>query len=344
MILSASSDRRGALFGALAVGCAATLFTPPASGADPPPAAVPDPAAEALFHSGRQLVERGNWDAGCPKFEASLALYLSASTLLNLARCHEHYGKLASAWATYKRALVVNRETPGEERRSALEDVAKRGLAALEPRLPKLRIVIPIAPEGLKVTRNEQYIPLAMLGTTFPVDPGEHRIVVRAPGYRTERRTVTALERKTKRVEIPLILGDGGEGEDGASAGVVSGGHVVPTWSLIVGAGGLALLTAGAIFRVDQAMVEGFQEGKCDGDVLTKCPPGYMPAEDNARKNRDFALFVGLGGAGALAVSAAVVGMVIGPPGKPKPAADPAIAARAWVAPDGAGALLGGRF
>ncbi len=307
--------------------------------------AVPDPAAAALFHSGRELVEKGDWAAGCPKFEASLALYMSASTLLNIARCHEHDGKIASAWSTYKRALVVNRETPGEERRKALEALAEKGIASLSPRLPKLRVVIPVAPEGLQVTRNGQYVPLAMLGTTIPVDPGEHRIVARAPGHRTEQRTVTVTEAKTERVEIALILGEGGSDQEGEGGTARAGGVVVPTWSLIVGGGGLALLTAAGIFRVDQALIEGRQDGICGGDVVSGCPASYAPEADNARKNRDFGLFVGLGGAGVIALGAAIIGSVVeSSPSDPKASAEPEVSARAWVGPGWAGASLVGRF
>ncbi|MCK6588037.1 MAG: PEGA domain-containing protein [Polyangiaceae bacterium] len=330
---ASSRLRCGAALGAMLAGLLGALE----ASADPPQSPVPDPAAEALFRSGRDLVEKGDWAAGCPKFEASLELYISASTLLNIARCHEHHNKLASAWAAYRRALVVNKETPGVERRNALEEVARKGLAALEPRLPKLRIVIPVAPERLEVTRNGQYVPLGMLGTSIPVDPGEHTIQVRAPGYRTERRSVKVAEGKTARIEIALILGEGGDDFEG-DANARSSGNFIPTWSIAVGAGGLALLTAAAIFRVDQALIEGRQHGICHGDVENRCPPTYVPDADNARKNRDFGLFVGLGSAGVLALGAAVIGAALSSPEEDE------FSAGAFVGPEGGGASLHGRF
>src|SRR5262245_41876693 len=84
-----------------------------------------DPAAaEALYKTGRDLVAKGDWDGGCPKFDASMALDPVASTLLNIAKCNEHYGRLAQAWADYKRAIVLNQETQGAERRKTLADIA----------------------------------------------------------------------------------------------------------------------------------------------------------------------------------------------------------------------------
>jgi hypothetical protein len=331
-------SRRGAALGALGAGLFVSLY----AGAAAAQSVVPDAAAEALFRSGRELVEKGDWAAGCPKFEASLELYLSASTLLNIARCHEHNGKIASAWATYRRALVVNKETPGAERKKALEEVAQTGLAALEPRLPKLRIVIPVAPERLKVTRNDQYVPLAMLGTSIPVDPGVHTIEARAPGYRTERRSVKVAEGATERVEIALIVAEGGGDPKDEERGR-AGGHSIPTWSIGVAAGGLALLTAAAVFRVDQALIEGKQQGICHGDVENRCPSTYIPDADNSRKNRDFGLFVGFGSAGVVALGAAVVGAIVGS-SSAQAGGGAELSAGAWISPGRAGASLQGRF
>jgi len=45
-----------------------------------------------------------------------------------------------------RRALVLNRETPGARRRARLDDVAKEIVERLEPRLPRLVVV---RPEGV---------------------------------------------------------------------------------------------------------------------------------------------------------------------------------------------------
>src|SRR3954468_15943585 len=109
---------------ACAFSVAALLVT--SSAALAAPAQQTDPAAaESLFKTARALLDKGDWAAACPKFEASLALNPSASTAINIARCHEHDGKLATAWEDYNRALVLNRETKGAERQRQLEEVAK---------------------------------------------------------------------------------------------------------------------------------------------------------------------------------------------------------------------------
>ena len=91
---------------------------------------------------------------------------------------------------------------------------------------------------------------------------------------------------------------------------VPGGGHV-PTWAWISGGLGLAALGASAVFRADQMYVEGQLQAICHGDLLRGCPP--QSERDltpyNEQKNRDFALFLGLGVAGVAALGAGVIGI-----------------------------------
>jgi hypothetical protein len=294
---------------------------------------VPDPAAAALFSAGRDLVDKGNWKDGCAKFEASMILFPAASTLLNIARCYEHEGKLALAWSAYQRALVINRETQGEERKKALEEVARKGLAKVEPRLPRIKIVMRGAsPSGMRITHNGKDVPQAMLGTVLPVDPGPQSVNAEAPGYAPFSRTVDVQEGKL--VDVTIDFKPEGRAP--------SGGKRIPVWAWAAGGGGVALLAASAVFRVDQAFVEGKQAGYC-GDDLKRCPPVsvYRPDDDNARKNRDNALFLALGGVGVAALSVGIVGIALAPSGSKS---DTSAYVVPLLGPGAAGAQIGGRF
>ncbi|MDI1447375.1 hypothetical protein [Polyangium sp. 6x1] len=312
----------------------ASIALAPLRAAEAQSASVPDPAAAALFQAGRDLLDRGNWKEGCAKFEASMILYPAASTLLNIARCYEHEGKLALAWSAYQRAIVLNRETQGEERKRALEDVAQKGLAKIEPRLPRIKIAVSGgAPAGLRVTHNGKDVPVAMLGTVIPVDLGPQSISADAPGYEPFAKTVDVTEGKVVDVAIALRTDE-----------EAAGGRRIPIWAWAAGGAGIALLAGAAAFRIDQAYVEGKQAGICDGDVTKHCPSEavYDPADDNARKNRDSGLFIGLGIGGVAALSAAVVGIVMAP--KTGASRTAKLTTWPWVGPDGAGAGIGGRF
>jgi hypothetical protein len=316
--------------------CAGILLASSVSRADPP---ADDPVgAEALFKAARQLVDAGDWAGGCKKFEASLALHGSASTALNIARCHEHDGKVASAWEDYHRALTLNGETKGADRRKGLEDLAKKGIAALEPRLPKLRVTIGSPPAGLHVQRDGKDVPTAALGDALPADPGPHEVTATAPGYRAWTRTITLQEGKTETVDLSLEALPPGAGAAARSA------PGVPLWAWITGGAGVALAGVGAYFLADDVSAIHALRSNCRAVTGgTYCVPGYSPEPDDARKDRDLPLAIALGGAGVVAIGAAVVGIVRGrskPPGGPAegPTAAP------WIAPGVAGATLSGRF
>lgn len=292
-------------------------------------------AAQALFKTARQLVDKGNYAEGCPQFAASFELYPSASTMLNVAQCHEHDGKLASAWEAYNQALTLNHETKGEERRKGLEDLAKKGIAALEPRLPRLLITIKAPPPGLKVQRDGKDLPTAALSAALPADPGAHQIEASAPGYRDESRSVTLEPGKTATVEITLQPAAPGGKDTTASPSK-------PVWPWIVGAGGVALTGAAVFFLVDDlGAIHALRDNCRDVPGGTYCPSSYDYQADNARKNRDLPLFIGLGSAGVLALGAAIYGLASTRKSDAEP---PKTTALPWVVPGGAGATVGGRF
>lgn len=301
--------------------------------------AATDPvAAEALFKAGRDLIKKGDYAAGCPKFEASLRLNPTASTMLNIARCQEHEGKLAMAWASYNRARTLNDETKGAERRRELDAVATKGLAALEPRLPKLRVALARKPPGLKVMRGDKEILPAALGEAIPVDPGDYEVSASAPGYKAVKRSVTLNEGKTETVEIAL------EPDTTAPSPDAEGGGV-PVWAWVTGGAGIAMVGVGIYFLVDDLNAISDLRASCSTSWNgTYCASGYDYASDNARKNRDFGLFLGLTGAGILAIGAATVGILTAPSAGGPEAEKAGTAVIPWIGPEGAGATISGRF
>jgi hypothetical protein len=297
-------------------------------------------AAEALFNDARRRVEAGDYAGGCPKFADSMALYPTTSTALNLARCHEHAGELAAAWDAYHAALAHNGETRDARRRKGLEALARDGLAALEPRLPRLRVVVEDGPPGLAVTRDGQPVPVSALGESVPVDPGAHRIEATAPGHRPLRRTVDLREGETESVALKLapIRADEPDAKRGKRRG-----PGVPAWAWATGGVGLGLMGASVYFLVDnRAAIDDLKTHCRDVPGGTYCDPDYDFAADNARKNRDLGLFIGLGSAGLVAVTVAIVEIARSTAAKRRSERRPT--ASPWFAPGAGGLGVAGRF
>jgi hypothetical protein len=153
------------------------------------PAHAQSAEAEVLFRDGRNLIKHGKLAAGCDKLGASERLESSVGTLLNLGDCREKLGKLASAWAAFRKAEAMAKRAggPGDDKRQA---EAGRRAAQLEPRLSTLLIEVPQRVDGLVVHRDAEIVDEAQWSMALPVDPGSYTIVAEAPGFQTWRTTV----------------------------------------------------------------------------------------------------------------------------------------------------------
>jgi tetratricopeptide (TPR) repeat protein len=142
--------------------------------------------AEKLFAQGKLALEAGRRAEACEAFSASQAAEPSVGALLNLARCDEDDGRIATAWATYRAAATLAGQRGEEERRrGALELVAR-----LEPRLSRLSLEISPQHAPVVVELDGQVLPSVSLGVAVPVDPGNHLVVTRAAGHEVWRSTV----------------------------------------------------------------------------------------------------------------------------------------------------------
>jgi len=232
-----------------------------------------DPAAaEALYLSGRKLVADGKWAEGCEKFRASLELNPAASTLINIAKCSEHDGKLTQALVEFRRASQLNQDTLGEERKRKLEQVVKEGIASLEPRLSRVQLVVANRPSGIEIKRDGLTLPIATIGETIPLDPGEHVFVVTAPGFRKEERKVVLKEGESQTIELPLVEEKPAEvvkppvdkpavpdkppvSDKPVEKDKPSGGGV-PVWAFVAGGVGLAAIGGAVYFKLGKSAAE----------------------------------------------------------------------------------------
>jgi len=146
-------------------------------------------AAEALFRQGREAMDAKSYDVACERFRESDRLDPAVGTLFNLARCELLRGRLATAWALYRK---VAQKLPPRDKRIP---VAQNAADELEPRLPMLTVVLPDdVPEGTTVERGGMHIAPATFGLPLPVDPGSYEYVVKAPGFAPMSQTVTVAE------------------------------------------------------------------------------------------------------------------------------------------------------
>jgi hypothetical protein len=172
-------------------------------------------SALALFEEARALVKADDYASACPKFEAAAKLHPTPGVLLNLADCYEHTHRTASAWVEFEEAAT----TAAHLGLARAQAEASRRKALLEPRLRRLLVHVE-GGEGFTIRRDGDVVERAAWGTPVPVDPGEHRIVVDAPGRVTWSTTVTANEEgRIVVVDVPELPPAAGQ----------AGGNPTPT-------------------------------------------------------------------------------------------------------------------
>jgi hypothetical protein len=143
-------------------------------------------AAISAFDEAAALLASGETAAACAKFAQSYELDPQLGSLLHLADCREQSGALASAWLAFREAAEWAAKVRDER-----QSTAERRAAALEPRLAKLRLVLPAdLPPGTVVTRAGERVPRAMWQTMVPLDPGSYELSVTAAGYEVWSREV----------------------------------------------------------------------------------------------------------------------------------------------------------
>src|SRR5678815_4359361 len=118
------------------------------AGGRPALAQAPDEAVEKertdLYKAGVALAEAGQGGEALDKFQRVVAMRSAPRALLALASAEEHVGRLVSAKRTYVKA----RDDARAEKDEALAGKADAALAALDPRIPRLALLLPAGAEG----------------------------------------------------------------------------------------------------------------------------------------------------------------------------------------------------
>jgi hypothetical protein len=242
-------------------------------------------AAQALFDQAKVLMKEGRAKEACPKLEESQRLDPGSGTLINLARCYEQLGRIASAWSKYLEAASAAQATGNTER----EGVAREQAAALRPRVSNLVIVVvPQAKNlaGLEVTRDGELVGPPQWGLSIPADEGEHTIAAKAPGH-APWQTVAVVkgEGTTATVTVPALTAQAPETpaetkpETGAPVSTKtaetkdaipgSGLGMQRTLAIVAGGIGVVGLGVGTVFGLKSKSNHDDAEKYCDGSSCT---------------------------------------------------------------------------
>jgi tetratricopeptide (TPR) repeat protein len=296
----------------------------------------------------RKFLAAGKYAEACKGFAESQRLDPGVGTLLNLGRCYEKLGRTASAWSTYREAAAAARAA----NQGAREKNARLAADALEPKLPKLTIVVASAEANprLEVRRDGAVIPASMWGMSVAIDPGDHLFEASAPGYKPWRSRLAAEAGKAVTVSVPALEPDGNAARaaaplaksipEGSASAAKPREHEPPpptrsglggqrVAALVVGGAGLIGTAVGGYFAVRAQAT--YKAADCD--QFNACSPQGLADRNLAFVRARNATYATTGGLVALA--AGVVLWITAPSAPSTDAAgDPAPRSRLWVSAD----------
>jgi serine/threonine-protein kinase len=224
-----------------------------------PRASASENVAEQLFQEGRAALAQGRTAEACPLLADSLSIDPAGGTALLLADCWERLGKLATAWSAYQTALAY----AVRDERADRAEAARARIAALTPKLPRLRLVDHRnLPEGASLTLDGEALPSRAWRGAIPVDPGEHWIVLSASGHRAARIRFDAQTGRVTEVVLPRLARSTPQRRLDPRARPSSVVGDVGTTALAVG---LASLVAGAIAGVHALHLDARADERCPG-------------------------------------------------------------------------------
>jgi serine/threonine-protein kinase len=314
-------------------------------------------AAEALFDDALKLMKTGRHAEACPKLEESQRIDPGVGTLLYLGECYENVGRTAIAWATFREAASRAGAEGQTERLKTATDRAAR----LEPKLAYL--TVQVAPEtralpGLSVKLGKDSLGSEFFGVAAPVDPGEARIEVGAPGYASFTTSVMVEPGSRSQLSVPPLGHQATPAKDNAGSATAappattapppteaplpppaprsSGSHPLHLTGLVLGGVGLVGLGVGSYFGL-RAMKKNNDatDGSCKNGVCFE--PGDQDTIDSAHDAAALSnVFFAAGGAAL--VSGAILFFVF--PSSTEQSARVA----PYMTGDGLGLTVGGRL
>jgi hypothetical protein len=302
-------------------------------------AAAQNSDAEALFTEAEALESAGKIPEACDAFEASNRIEPRAGTLIRLGQCRENQKHLVSAWSAYKDALTRVKDP-------AKRQLAEQRIAALEPRLSYLTVLVPDESriDGLSIKRNGKELDPALWNRAAPVDGGVYTISGHAPGHEEWSTTVEVANESDKAsIEVPRFkelrkLVDEPPPPDDKNKKIHDDEIGSDTPSMFTGKRKAALGVGGVgVVALAGGLVFGMQAKSLKNEAFDLCPDPNTPcanaaeAQEKNDSGHSKALLanVALGVGGAAVIGAAVLWFT----GAPKATSEESVGIAPHIAP-----------
>ena len=295
--------------------------------------------AEQLFKKGKKLLAEKKYPEACTAFEDSDRIDPGIGAKLNVAKCYQEWGKLATAWKWFSDAEQMAKDTK-DDRARKIHALAEE----LDASVPRLTVKAPrdASTSGIVIKLDGVAFDVSALGTERRVDPGPHQIDYTIDGA---RKTKTIPVERGGSSEVTLDISDTPQvaatrepsssdaaGDPGRTRRLVGLGV---SGAGVVAVGIAAIVTFGARGDYKDAIA-----AHCRG-TTDMCDAEGVTATHGARHRANIATIVTIGGAAAVAGG---LFLYVTARGAGSRGTEHALYLAPSVGGDGSGVVLGGAF
>jgi tetratricopeptide (TPR) repeat protein len=296
--------------------------------------------ADQQFKLGKKLLAERRYGEACRAFEKSDRLDPGIGAKLNVAKCYQEWGRLATAWRWFSDAERMARDSKDD--RAVKIHALVEELDASVPRLT-LKAAPDANTDGVVLKLDGVDIDVRTLGTERRVDPGPHVVEYIVNG-KSRTRTVPVerggssevnleLPRKPRPASTPTTAAAGKPGDDPNRTRRLVGLGAS-------GVGGLLIVIAGVVTLDAHSDYQHALSGYCRG-VPAMCDATGLARTRSARHRANIATGLTLGGAAVVAGGLYLyfTNRRVGSHG-----AEQALYVAPSVGDDGGGVVFGGAF
>jgi hypothetical protein len=297
--------------------------------------------ADQLFTQGKKLLAEKKYAEACRAFEDSDRIDPGIGAKLNVARCYQEWGKLATAWRWFTDA-----ETMAEQAKDPRAKKIRELVDELDATVPRLTVNVPrdASTTGLVVKLDGIELAPSAIGVERRVDPGPHQIDAVINGEKQSK--VVPIERGASSevtLDLPRRKPTGGPAPERTPEPRHERDPYQTRRLIGLGTAGAGVVTfgIGAIVAVRaRGDYNRAISGHCNG-ATDQCDPDGLARTRSAQHRANIATFVSLGG---LAVIGGGVFIYLTTPHAAPRGDDHALYLAPTLGGDGNGLVFGGAF
>ncbi len=157
--------------------------------------------ARRAFSEAVELEKQEEWALAAQKLREAIAVKETPGLRFHLAHTEEKLGQLLEAAGDYARAKeLIAAGIPAPD----VERLLDKALLDLEERIPRVRVLLEPSVAGAEVRLDGRLQRNEGVATFVRLNPGAHRVLVTAPGYRSFEHEIDIQlsERRSVRVEL----------------------------------------------------------------------------------------------------------------------------------------------